>query len=245
MRVLYQRCAAVGAGKDVVAVAARLSGKGPDGRVAVKRTYRALCGVPAEMSRWLASGGVTHVAVEAAGAYSVPACRALLGRGEFEQVLACSAAHVKNVPGRETGLAGAGWLAQLPGCGPLPGGFIPPADVEAVRDLVRYRVKGARRRVSGTARPGDVLRDAGIKIDSAASFIAAKPGRLMTGALTGGERRGQVPAGLAAGKMRSKVPDLPAALEGRPGEHRAMLRRLRLKHPEEMLGELDAPPATS
>ena len=33
MQVVYQRCAAIDVGKDVIAVAVRLPGDGPDGRV--------------------------------------------------------------------------------------------------------------------------------------------------------------------------------------------------------------------
>ena len=39
MQVLYERCAAVDVGKDVIAVAVRLPGDGPDGRATVKRTF--------------------------------------------------------------------------------------------------------------------------------------------------------------------------------------------------------------
>src|SRR5262249_4990232 len=55
------------------------------------------------------------------------------------------------------------WLAQLLECGLLAGSFIPPAEVKAVRDLIRYRAKISRQRVSEIARLGDVLQDAGIK----------------------------------------------------------------------------------
>ncbi len=65
MQVLYERCAAVDAGKDVIAVAVRMPGDGPDGRVAVKRTFKTFCGVLAEAARWLTGLGVTHVAMEA------------------------------------------------------------------------------------------------------------------------------------------------------------------------------------
>ena len=41
MRVLYQRCAAVDVGKDVIAVAVRVPGEGPDGRQTVRRTFKA------------------------------------------------------------------------------------------------------------------------------------------------------------------------------------------------------------
>ena len=58
-----------------------------------------------------------------------------------------------------------------------------------------------------------------------------------------GERRGAVLAELAKGRMRAKIPDLSMALEGRFGEHHAMLCRLHLDHIdhlEAMITELDA-----
>ena len=70
MQVLYQRCAAVDIGKDVIAVAVRLPGDGPDGRQTMKRTFKTFYGVLAEAARWLTSLGVTHVAMEATGIYS-------------------------------------------------------------------------------------------------------------------------------------------------------------------------------
>ena len=242
MQVLCERCAGIDIGKDVIAVAVRMPGGGRDRRKTVKRTYRAFYGVLREMARWLASEGVTHVAMEAAGVCSMPVCYALLEHG-FGEVLACSAGHVKNVPGRKTDLADAEWLAQLPECGLLRGSFIPAADVKAVRDLVRYRPKIAQQRVSELARPGDVLQDAGIRPGPVASSIATKPGLRMIEALIDGERRGQVLADLAIGRMRSKAADLSMALEGRFAGHHAMLCRLHLDHIarlEAMIAELDA-----
>jgi transposase len=229
VQVIYERCAAVDVGKDVIAVAVRTPGKGRDGRKTEKRVYRAFYGVLREMAKWLVSLGVTHVAMEATGTYSMPVYYALM-ESDFEKVLVCNAGHVKNVPGRKTDLADAEWLAQLLECGLLAGSFIPPADVKAVRDLVRYRAKIAQQRVSEIARLGGVLQDAGIKTGSVASSIATQSGRAMTGALIDGERRGAVLADLAKGRMRSKIPDLSMALEGRFGEHHAVLCRLHLDH---------------
>jgi hypothetical protein len=102
MQVLYERCAAVDVGKDVIAVAVRAPGDGPNGPVMVKRTFKAFYGVLAEAARWLTSLGVTHVAMEATGIYSMPVYHALVEHGNFEKVLVCNAGHVKNVPGRKT-----------------------------------------------------------------------------------------------------------------------------------------------
>jgi transposase len=230
MQVLYQRCAAVDVGKDVIAIAVRLPGDGPDGRQIIKRTFKTFYGVLAEAARWLSGLGVTHVAMEATGIYSMPVYHALIEHGDFTQVLVCNAGHVKNVPGRKTDLADAGWLVHLLECGLLAGSFIPPADIKAARDVIRYRTKIVQSRTSEVQRLGNVLQDAGIKIDSVASSIATKSGRAMIEALIDGERRGPVLAELAKGKMRSKIPDLSMALEGRFGDHHALMCRLHLDH---------------
>jgi len=212
MQVIYERCAAVDVGKDVIAIAVRKPGDGPDGRVTVKRTFKTFYGVLREAARWLMSEGVTHVAMEATGIYSMPVYHALLEHGDFEKVLVCNAGHVKNVPGRKTDMADAEWLCQLLECGLLAGSFIPPADIKAARDVIRYRAKIAQQRVSEISRLGNVLQDAGIKLDSVAWSISAKSGRLMM------------------------------ALEGRFGDHHAMLCRLHLDHLDHldgMLAQLD------
>jgi len=172
MQVLYERCAAVDVGKDVIAVAARLPGEGRrDGRQTIRRTFRTFYGVLGEAARWLSSAGVTHVAMEATGIYSMPVYHALIEHGDFTQVLVCNAGHVKNVPGRKTDMADAEWLAHLLECGLLKASFIPPADIKAARDVLRYRAKVVQSRTSEVQRLGNVLQDAGIKIDSV-------PGRL-------------------------------------------------------------------
>jgi transposase len=242
LQVLYERCAAVDAGKDVIAVAVRLPGDGPDGRQTMKRTFKTFYGVLAEAARWLTSLGVTHVAMEATGIYSMPACHALTEHGDFTQVLVCNAGYVKNVPGRKTDLADADWLVHLLECGLLAGSFIPPAEIRAARDVFRYRTRIVQQRTSEIARLGNVLQD-GIKIDSVASSIATRSGRAMIEALIDGERRGPVLAELAKGKMRSKIPDLSMALEGRFGDHHALMCRLHLDHIdhlEAMIAKLEA-----
>ena len=109
--------------------------------------------------------------------------------------------------------------------------------------MIRYRAKIAQQRVSEISRLGNVLQDAGIKLDSVAWSVSTKSGRLMIEALIDGERRGAVLADLAIGRMRSKIADLSMALEGRFGNHHAMLCRLHLDHLDHldgMLAKLDA-----
>jgi transposase len=243
VEVLYQRCAGIDVHKDQVTVAVRLPGAGPRGRSTTVRKFPAFYGVLREMARWLVSVSVTHVAMEATGIYTMPVYHALLEAGAFEQVLVCNAAHVKNVPGRKTDAVDAAWLAELLECGLLAGSFIPEEKVKAVRDVARYRKKLVGQRTSEFQRLGGVLQDAGIKIDSVASSIGTMSGRAMIEALIDGERRGAVLAELARGRMRSKIPDLTLALQGRFGDHHALMCRLHLEHIDhldDMVARLDA-----
>src|SRR5215211_5905837 len=117
MEVLYRRCAGIDVGKDEIAVTVRVPGEGPDGRATHRRVFRTFYGVLREMAGWLSSFGVTHVAMEATGVFSMPVFHALVEHGDFEQVLVCNAGHVKNVPGRKTDFADSEWIARLGECG--------------------------------------------------------------------------------------------------------------------------------
>ncbi|WP_203172870.1 IS110 family transposase, partial [Mycobacterium tuberculosis] len=124
-------------------------------------------------------------------------------------------------PGRKTDLLDAEWLVHLLECGLLRGWLIPPADIKAARDVIRYRRKLVEHRTSKLQRLGNVLQDAGIKADSVASSVTPKSVRAMVEALIDGERRPAVLADLARGSMRSKIPDLQRALEGRFDDYRS------------------------
>lgn len=76
---------------------------------------------------------------------------------------------------------------QLLECGLLPRSFIPPADVKAARDVIRYRTKLTESRTSELQRLGNVLQDVGIKFDSVASKLATLSARAMVEALIDGE----------------------------------------------------------
>nr|WP_142284729.1 transposase [Mycobacterium tuberculosis] len=102
-------------------------------------------------------------------------------------------------PGRKTDLLDAEWLVHLLECGLLRGWLIPPADIKAARDVIRYRRKLVEHRTSKLQRLGNVLQDAGIKADSVASSVTPKSVRAMVEALIDGERRPAVLADLARG----------------------------------------------
>jgi hypothetical protein len=89
-------------------------------------------------------------------------------------------------------------------------------------------MKTVQARASEIQRLQKTLETAGIKLDSVVSDITGMSSAAMIEALTGGERRGEVLADLAQGRLRTpgKMADLSMALAGRFTDHHAMMCRL-------------------
>ena len=104
--------------------------------------------------------------------------------------------------------------------------FVPPPPIRALRDLTRARTVITRERTREVQRLEKLLEDAGIKLSSVASEITGVSGRAMLEALIAGQRDPAVLADLAQRRMRSKIPALTEALEGRFSEHHAFMVRL-------------------
>src|SRR5258708_10840551 len=139
-----------------------------------------------------------------------------------------SAGEGKALKGHKTDARDGARLAELFECGLLRGSYSPAPELREVRDLTRYRMKTVQARTSEIQRLGKALESAGIKLGSVASDITGKSATAMIEALIDGERRGQVLADLAIGRMRTagKLADLSQALAGRFTEHHALLCRL-------------------
>jgi len=86
------------------------------------------------LSDWLAEAGITHVAMESTGEYWKPLYSNLEGD---MTVFLVNAAHVKQVPGRNTDKADARWLAKLMRHGLLQASFIPALEQRDLWDLTR------------------------------------------------------------------------------------------------------------
>ncbi len=231
MRVLYERVAAIDVHKEMIKVAVRVPGKRRGSRVTSVLEYRTFYGVLRAMARELRDvRGVTHVVMEASGVYTEPVYYALTEL-DFTEVLVVNPAHVKALKGQKTDAKDAVRLLDLYECGAvMRGSYIPAPDLKEVRDLVRYRVKTVQARTSEIQRLQKTLESAGIKLDSVVSDITGDSSKAMIKALIDGERRGQVMADLALGRMRTagKMADLSMALEGRFTAHHALMCRLHL-----------------
>jgi transposase len=97
--------------------------------------------------------------------------------------------------------------------------------VRELRDLCRMRTTLVRECVQVGNRLRKVLEDANVKLDSVASNTLGVSGRLMIHALMEGEQDPQVLVALARGRLRSKVVELTAALEGQVRPHHRFLLR--------------------
>jgi transposase len=202
------------------------------------RTFRTTTKDLLVLSEWLASQGCTHVAMEATGVYWKPVWH-ILSDGDVTLVLA-NAAHVKNVPGRKTDVNDATWLADLLAHGLIRGSFVPDAQTQELRGLLRTRKQFVRERSSHVQRLQKTLEDANIKLDGVISDIVGLSGRRMIEALIAGESDPEALAALAHRRIKAAPAALREALRGRVTDHHRFLLQLHLQHIDALDAALSA-----
>jgi len=224
MEVIVSR----GCGLDVhqaTVVACLLTGEpGALPRKQVK-TFSAMTGSLIEMRDWLKTADCTAVAMEATGVYWKPVYNLL--EGYFDLVVA-NARHIKAVPGRKTDVKDAEWIADLLRHGLLRSSDVPPPELRELRAWLRYRVKMVHARSGERNRVTKLLESCKIKLSSVASDVFGLSGRLMLDALKRGQATPEEMAELAKGRMRSKLPLLKLALDGRMEDHHRQLLSMQL-----------------
>jgi transposase len=228
MDVVLERCAGIDIGKDEVVACVRTPVAGGRGRHKDTRSFRSFVGDLEAMADWFTAAGVTEVAMEATGSYWKPVWDVLEERA-FELKLV-NAHHLRILPGRKSDVLDAEWIAELLEHGLLRGSFVPPRVIRELRDLTRYRKRLVQTHTQESQRIQKTLEDAGIKLDSVASHVMGVSGRAMLRALIAGERDPEALAELAKGKLRKKIPELRRALQGRFGDHHALLIGMSLDH---------------
>jgi len=228
MELIYQRCCGLDVHKRIITACIRLMLE--NGSVQQEtRTFGTMTRDLLELADWLAAAGVTHVALESTGSYWKPVYNILEGR--FKLVLV-NARHIKHVPGRKTDVKDCQWLAQLLQAGLLQGSFIPERPQRELRDLTRHRSQLVAEKNRAANRIQKILEDANIKLASVASDILGASGRDMLRALIRGETDAEKIADLARRQMRSKIPQLRPALEGKVTEHHRFMLAELLNHLE-------------
>jgi transposase len=211
MEVIHRSCAGLDVHKKVVVAAILVEGRPKEICSFGTMTVDLL-----ELSDWLMSCGVTHVAMESTGEYWKPIFNIL--ENNFE-VMLVNAQHISKVPGRKTDVSDAEWIADLLRHGLLTASFIPPVGQRELRELTRFRSTFVKERATLVNRVQKVLESANIKLSSVASDVVGVSGRAMLEAIITGTATPEQMAELSKGKLRNKREELSRALEGRVKPH--------------------------
>jgi len=234
---IFARCAFLDVHKKTVEATVRLL-QGQQVQAETRR-WGTMTGQIQALAEWLETQGVTHVGMESTGVFWKPIYNILETR--FTVVLT-NPGHMKQVPGRKSDVRDSQWGAYLLQYGLLRGSFIPARWQRELRDFTRYRAQLEAERTRVANRLHKHLEDANIKLGSVATDILGMSGRAMIKALMEGEQDAAQLADMAQGKLRTKLPELQLALEGKvTPHHRLMLRLLwkELEAVEELMAEVD------
>ena len=222
MRIVYPRCCGLDVHKRSISACLLIPHKDGGTQQEIRR-FGTVTRDLLELSDWLASNEVTHIAMESTGVYWKPVWNIL--EASFT-ILLVNAQHVKAVPGRKTDAKDCQWIADLLQHGLLRGSFIPPSPIRELRDLTRTRASLRQDHTSVANRMQKVLEDANVKLASVATDWLGVSGRAILSRMLDGEQDAKTLADLCRGRLRDKIPEMQLALEGRMTEHHRWMLRL-------------------
>ncbi len=237
MQVMHERCCGLDVHKKTVVACVLVTSL--DGRVErTIRTFGTMTRDLLALSDWLDQFGVRHIVLESTGVYWRPVFNVL---EEGRVIVLVNPQQLKTVPGRKTDVKDSEWLADLLRHGLLKPSFIPPAPVRELRQLTRYRKTLVQGRTDEINRLQKVLEGANLKLAVVVSDVLGASARAMLAGLLGGEQNPETLAELARGRLRTKLPALRRALEGRVKPHHLVLIGQTLAHIdflEESIGQV-------
>ena len=180
------------------------------------------------MALWLQDNQCADVCMESTGKYWIPvynilepSCRITLAHPKY----------VKAIRGKKTDKKDSVWIADLHKHGLVPGSFIPPADIRAIRDLMRYRSKLVSFKSSEKNRVQDSLTVSNIMLSSVVSDTFGKSSSAIIQHLLKhpGDRDFDFRP-LLHGSMLKKQDDIALAIDGAIDEVQAGKIALCLNH---------------
>ena len=231
MEVLYRRCAGLDVHSRRVNACVRVAA----GRTVTTehREFATTTSGLLELVAWLTEAGCTHVAMEATGVFWKPVWHML--EESFVLVLA-NAQHVRNVPGRKSDRTDAAWIADLLAHGLIRGSFVPPAPIQALRDLTRTRKQLIAETARHTQRLQKTLEDANVKLTRVVTDIVGVSGRAILAAIIAGETDPGRLADCTTGRLKAGRADIVAAVHGRVTSHHRFLLELHLAQIDALTG---------
>jgi transposase len=238
MEVVHARCAGLDVHKQTVVACVRVTMAGRAHHEV--RTFATTAADLRALQEWLVAAGCTHAVLESTGVYWKPVWHRL---EEHLTLVLANATAVRNLPGRKSDVSDAQWLADLLAHGLVRGSFVPPAPIQALRELTRTRKQLGREVTAHSQRIEKVLESADVKLAAVLRPLLGVSGRAILAALAAGETDPDRLVALAHPALRAQRAALRAALPGhvRP-HHRVLLQQ----HPrvvatlQATIAELDA-----
>jgi transposase len=229
LRVIHSRCAGGDVDKMRVVVCLRIQEAQKVRRET--RTFPATTTGLLDLGDWLEENGCSHFLIESTGVYWRPVYHLL---SERVQVILANAAEVKNVPGRKSDVSDAAWLADLLAHGLVRPSFIPPPEIQELRDLTRTRRQFVREIARHKLRLQKTLEDANVKIAHVVSDLLGESGRRILKALIDGEIDAGRLADLGNSRLQSTRAERIEALRGRVTHHHRFMLKLHLDQVESL-----------
>ena len=207
LRVVNPDCAGIDIGKDrhFVAVEAERTEE-------PVRSFGAFTRDLEEMAAWLASCGVTKVAMESTSVYWIPVYETL-ERAGFE-VMLVPPRMTKQIGGRKSDVLDCQWIWQLMSYGLLRGAFRPGDEVCPLRSYARQmrRLTGDRSRC--VLHMQKALTEMNVKLDSVIANITGLTGQRILRAIIDGERDPERLATLRHRGIKADADTIAASLQG-------------------------------
>jgi transposase len=153
--------------------------------------------------------------MESTGVYWIPLMQILEIRGL--EVYLVNAKHVKNVPGRRTGVCDCQWLQYLHSVGLLRASFRPAQDICAVRSLLRHRASLVDMATCHVQHMQKALDQMNLQLHHVISDITGTTGLAILDAILHGNRDVHALAALRDPRIRASHETIAKSLVGDSG----------------------------
>jgi transposase len=193
------------------------------------RTFGTTTSSLKELGAWLESLQVTDGAMESTGIYWKPVLHVL--REYPINLIVANARHIKNVPGRKTDKADSQWICKLLLSGLLKGSFIPPENIQELRDLHRYKKKLIGTVAAEKNRIIKTLEDANVKLSSVVSDTSGVTATyLINGLIEGRKDLSNLVSECYHKRLQASPKEIEEAINGRLTDHHAFILKSMQKH---------------
>jgi len=231
---VYRRCCGMDIHKDTIVVCV-LPADGTTA-VVVRKTYRTFRNDLTRMRGWLKLLKVTEIAMESTGVYWRAVWNVLEDQGF--RLLLVNPAQVKALQGRKSDGRDAKRIAEFLQDGRLDPSFVPPPEIRALRQMLRYRLSLLHQRNEVHNQIRDLFETASLKLSSVASDLLGVSGRRIIEAMIAGEDSPELLSWKVRGSLRKKEKLVRESLKGYFNDfHRGMLR-MHYRHYEFLSGQV-------